>query len=289
LQTGHISTSDFSHDGRVLAVAGSDNLQVIDLSAGELRGRIGQRAVYALTVSADGGMVAAAQRSLTGEEIVQVIPMTHILVVDAATGSLVCRIAYGTELTVTAMAFSANGRLLAAGDDQGHVQVWSLTSATANLSGQRLQLTEAELGFLARLSPLIRTPRAAKRLVNVYRLLRAPLGEATLARLLGDGGDAPEYPAVLLLLTIVTGFPDPAQVIIGGLLQPPGGTWPEFLGKLRADRTGAADDPGTLRWKAFFAAYDQLDLTGLPEPIEVYARWAPQAARYSFRTGRLLG
>src|SRR6201999_4523468 len=107
-------------------------------------------------------------------------------------------------------------------------------------------------------------PRAAKRLVNVYRLLRAPLGEAKLARLLGGDGTAPEHPAVLLLLTIDTGFPDPAQAIIGGLLQAPGGTWPEFLGQLRANRHGTADDPGALRWKVFFDAYEQLDLAGLP-------------------------
>jgi hypothetical protein len=109
------------------------------------------------------------------------------------------------------------------------------------------------------------------------------------SRLLGDADSAPEHPAVLLLLTIVTGFPDPAQAVIGGLLEAPGGTWPEFVGRLRAQRHAAADNPGALRWKAFFDAYDHLDLTGLPEPIEIYERWAPRAARYSFRTGRLLG
>jgi hypothetical protein len=137
----------------------------------------------------------------------------------------------------------------------------------------------------------VRTPRAAKRLVNVYRLLRAPLDADKLAQLLGDASAAPEFPAALLLLTIVTGFPDLAQAVIGGLMQTPTptGTWAEFIGKHQHSQDQASAATSELLWKVFFERYDQIDRTGLPQQIDSYIRWAPMVARYSFRTGRLLG
>jgi KAP-like P-loop domain-containing protein/caspase domain-containing protein/WD40 domain-containing protein len=286
--TGHLVASSFGTDGSLLAVAVPDSLEIFDLGTGTRRHQIPVTGICAVSVNDDSSRIAVARRMLTGGTT-GTLPVVDVLVLDAVSGVVIRQARHVGVDPVTAMAFSPNSRLLAAGDSEGNVHVWSLAPPTTNLSGRQLQLTEPELAFLARLSPLIRTPRATKRLVNVYRLLRAPLGETELSQLLGDADTAPEHPAVLLLLTIVTGFPDPAQAVIGGLLEAPGGTWPEFLGRLRAQRHAAADHPGALRWKAFFDAYDHLDLTGMPEPIEIYERWAPRAARYSFRTGRLLG
>ena len=67
-------------------MAGPHALRIVDLAAREIRRRIDLDAVYAVTVSADGRLIAAARRELTGEEILKVIPMSRIFVFDAATG-----------------------------------------------------------------------------------------------------------------------------------------------------------------------------------------------------------
>ena len=61
---------------------------------------------------------------------------------------------------------------------------------------------------MARLSAFVRTPRAAKRLINVYRLLKCITGpEATSALKLG--GDF----TVLLQLALLCGMPEEARLI----------------------------------------------------------------------------
>ncbi len=45
----------------------------------------------------------------------------------------------------------------------------------ADLRPRQLEISDAEMDFLSRLAPLVPSPRAAKRLINLYRLLRARL------------------------------------------------------------------------------------------------------------------
>lgn len=67
-------------------------------------------------------------------------------------------------------------------------------------------LTEAERDFLSRLGPpVIRTPRAAKRLVNCYRFLRATLLPEDLDKFVQP--KTPSYAATLTLLALATGQP----------------------------------------------------------------------------------
>jgi hypothetical protein len=72
-----------------------------------------------------------------------------------------------------------------------------------------IQLDPAEVEFLA--SPVIAalaapTPRSIKRLVNVYRLMRARLHDAGEA-VLGEGGRPPVYPLIALAAAMETGQP----------------------------------------------------------------------------------
>jgi KAP family P-loop domain len=60
-------------------------------------------------------------------------------------------------------------------------------------------LTEAELTLLAKLDSLIETPREAKRLFNLYRMLRATRDLSDVSRFLGDDGRAGEFQAVAVL------------------------------------------------------------------------------------------
>jgi hypothetical protein len=81
-----------------------------------------------------------------------------------------------------------------------------------------LQLTQAEVEFMGRLGELIPTPRAAKRLVNIYRLVRIGIPDGELAGFVGDekGGS---YQAVQVLLAILIGHPEFARDVFRVLIE----------------------------------------------------------------------
>src|SRR5207244_2750344 len=63
---------------------------------------------------------------------------------------------------------------------------WDLTPAG-------LRMLSAEADFLERLAPLLQTPREAKRMVNLYRVLKVSLPTVEAARL--TTGQVAEFPA----------------------------------------------------------------------------------------------
>jgi hypothetical protein len=156
-----------------------------------------------------------------------------------------------------------------------------------DLAPSQLDLGEDERKFLEELSPLVSTPRSTKRLVNVYRLLRANLSGDELARL-----EAGEYRSLQILLGILIGFPDLA---------------PEFFRQLHERRT----DPWTLAselskepkaprapdWCALDRALGRL---GISSPLfqefredfvrtaDSFIRYIDEVSRYSFRAGHVL-
>jgi hypothetical protein len=80
--------------------------------------------------------------------------------------------------------------------------------AAARLEHERaVRLTDAEFTLASRLMPLAgRSPRALKRMINIYRLLRVMRRGVTWKALVsGDGGNPPEFPAVLFALACQTG------------------------------------------------------------------------------------
>ena len=87
----------------------------------------------------------------------------------------------------------------------------------------RTRLDERERLFIARFHELIPTPRAAKRFVNVYRLIRASITDAhELTWFL----QAREFAAVQVLLAIVRGAPAEDSEILRELLaRPAEGAW----------------------------------------------------------------
>ena len=73
-----------------------------------------------------------------------------------------------------------------------------------------VKLTQAEINFLA--SPEIgalaaKSPRTVKRMVNVYRIVRARLDEVELAAFLGAGDQPPNWPMAALLAAVECGQP----------------------------------------------------------------------------------
>jgi hypothetical protein len=73
-----------------------------------------------------------------------------------------------------------------------------------------MELSPNEIDFLA--SPAIgrlaaKDPRAVKRLINVYRILRASLTPVQLRRLIGADQAAPDYPIAIFLIAVDVGQP----------------------------------------------------------------------------------
>jgi KAP family P-loop domain len=80
-------------------------------------------------------------------------------------------------------------------------------AATAIVTAvERVTLTEPEVAVLSALAPLAGdTPRAVKRFVNLYRLIRARQRDADFDKFVGQAGYDPRYPGVALLLALETG------------------------------------------------------------------------------------
>jgi hypothetical protein len=68
-------------------------------------------------------------------------------------------------------------------------------------------LTEPELKALSSLAPLVRSPREAKRLLNLYRMLRSTRDLSDASRFLGGDGAEGEFQAVVMLLGLLTANP----------------------------------------------------------------------------------
>lgn len=76
------------------------------------------------------------------------------------------------------------------------------------LMPQHLTLTDNEIEFMKQLSPLIgRSPRAVKRFLNCYRLIKVGLSANQLRTFLQKEGQPGEFTSVMLLLGVITGAP----------------------------------------------------------------------------------
>ena len=162
-----------------------------------------------------------------------------------------------------------------------------------------LSLSDREVRFIQALAPMITTPRAGKRLVNIYRMIRSTqaTGGASAFLDLGPADDG-DYRAVLVLLAIVSGFPRLAGPAFAMLLAAePDTTWAEFVDGLAVSgpqvgvkfsshlrRSDAAD------WSRLQTSVLTVQETvNVPEKLRPYREWAPRVARFSFDAGRLIG
>ncbi|MGH3756538.1 MAG: P-loop NTPase fold protein [Actinophytocola sp.] len=138
----------------------------------------------------------------------------------------------------------------------------------SDLRPRQLDISEAELDFLSRLAPLVPSPRAAKRLVNLYRLLRARLSGPELDAFVSGHGSG----AVLVLLAVHAGEGNEAD----GLFK-------------RIEAAGS----GLTSWRGLLDRYQEDDdvealcerlvrIDGMPDELDVYREWLPLVRRFSF-------
>ena len=180
---------------------------------------------------------------------------------------------------------------------------------------EHIRIEDWERNYIKQLFPLIPSPRAAKRFVNVYQLLRAGVTGDRREEFIGDTTHG-QHRAVLLLLAILTGYPAEATEILRDLLEEqPKGSWWSFIDtyKQRGEippaennhpseqsvseaeaENGHASEQSVLvaqaeRWRQLLATLTELrGLIPARQSCADFVEWAPQVARYSFHSGRVL-
>ena len=155
-------------------------------------------------------------------------------------------------------------------------------------------LTEAELELFAKLGDLVDTPRKAKRLFNVYRMVRATRDLSAAADFL-----AGQYQVVVLLLGLLSTslrhavFDTPAQEgAAGGLLyRPDDHSWGEFVADLQPRRSrlgwengvvGTVDGQALPGWNRLHQGMARAS-AGLDSlTLGAFHDWTPVIRRFSY-------
>jgi hypothetical protein len=190
-----------------------------------------------------------------------------------------------------------------------------------------LRIEEWERSFMKELHELIPSPRAGKRFINIYRLLRASVEEHERTAFIGDAGRG-DYQSALLLLAILTGYPAEATELLRVLIEEqPTELWWDFIDSLKErvepDRlTGSSlkgphqgdnlstrgkgasvaressslefsipgSDPGQAGqlWSELFGKLEKIRPRVDDRSCDRFTIWAPRVARYSFQSGRVL-
>ncbi len=145
---------------------------------------------------------------------------------------------------------------------------------------------EAEWTAIKILGPLIPTPRAAKRFVNLYRLLRASMPAAERAAFLAGG-----YRGAQLLLAMVTGHPEVgSELVAEAIRKKPTGSWWTFAAGYRpvdgTNKDGLQSDATLVR--ALYKDFDVVEKEMGVLDCAAFQTWLEEIARYSFRSGRVL-
>ena len=175
----------------------------------------------------------------------------------------------------------------------------------------QLSIAPWERTFMKALHPFIASPRAAKRYVNVYRLIRAAHIAPTLGPLFEaeaevDPSARDGHRTVLLLLAMLNGYPAQAIAFFRSVVDDgAAGTLSARTEALRASLTGAPQPPPaeppeerpalpSAEWAPFLSAVErgraELAERGVdfdPTTADMRA-WIPSVARYAFVSGQAL-
>jgi hypothetical protein len=156
-------------------------------------------------------------------------------------------------------------------------------TAVPDLTPVGLQLSETEVEFMARMIALLPSPRAAKKLVNLYRLVRIGISENELTAFTGaqSGGT---YQVVQILLATLVGIPASAQRIFETLLASP-----EEENVITVfDELSKATSPDSGEHAFCALMSNELNMISKEVPlltaVSIYQHWCGELARYSFHT-----
>lgn len=157
-----------------------------------------------------------------------------------------------------------------------------------DLAPRSLTFTDKEIEYMKKLVPLIgRSPRAVKRFLNCYRLIRVGLTPEEFERFVGEQGENHGYKAAMILLGIITGAPTVSSYVIDELKKIPVDTPPRAREQLLAALEKNAElqqQPDAQRLNNFLKTHD----FGKP-PGALFLEllnFVPQCSRFSFKASR---
>jgi hypothetical protein len=171
-----------------------------------------------------------------------------------------------------------------------------------------LDISDDERKYMAALHEFIGTPRAAKRFVNVYRLLKA----SSTREELPNFANPTRHQPILQLLGILTGYPTEATAILRALVDgTASGTLLDFVRRLDEPATLVKPVPtkrldnGTFwyepkddladkdkrqaeRWAVLLSKLGRIEETSGSLAAGLFSDWALPVARYGFESSRIL-
>jgi hypothetical protein len=152
-------------------------------------------------------------------------------------------------------------------------------TAPPNLRPGGLLLRPAESDFMARLAPLVGTPRAGKKLANLYRLVRIRLPERELRGFIAGE----DYRRVQILLAILVGSPAVAPAVFASIRA--AGADEVLIDTVRSGGPGTGNAPHPARVQVA----DRLErilgaLQDEPVHVAAFQPWCGRLERYSFHT-----
>jgi hypothetical protein len=149
---------------------------------------------------------------------------------------------------------------------------WTIQYAD-RVTAETLRVRPTEQDFLARLTALLRTPRAVKKLANLYHLLRLSVPEDALDEFIGDDATGGPYQAAALLLATLIAEPHDTRALL------------ELLANARAG-SDICEVLTTTSLPTRLAEFITALRRDIPVHGEVadYQRCATMVARYGFET-----
>jgi hypothetical protein len=168
-------------------------------------------------------------------------------------------------------------------DEHGGQEAETSTAAkTERPPSPPVRIEKAEREFIARLVPLLPTPRIAKRLVNVYRVIKAAKSVEELDAFEREGRTT----TCLLMLAILFGRPGIAAQLLRALHErrPPFENSDELLTAALRRRESPKGEPANVRdsWNKLIGT---LEAMGITESVGNCAREPKEVARYSLVSG----
>ncbi|MFC1748101.1 P-loop NTPase fold protein [Pseudomonadota bacterium] len=94
---------------------------------------------------------------------------------------------------------------------------------------------EHEIELIEQLSPLVLTPRSAKRLINIYKLIRVTLTDSEFGYFISDNSAA-GYRPTLIMLAMIIGYPEEGIAILELLRHSDERDWHTFVQSLDSQR-----------------------------------------------------
>ncbi len=157
--------------------------------------------------------------------------------------------------------------------------------APVSANPPQLQITPPEVAALAQMGPLIPTPRAAKRLVNLYRLIRAGLLDEEIDPFVADA----DYRPLAIVLAIQVGHGQVASALLAELVNGDDGGATISKRITTGPSSVPRSHPLSADWESLKAGLSAVcvddDGHPIPEfdrPLSELRRWMPRLRRYSF-------